>query len=206
MQTEIENQGRRRFLVVVGAGSGYLLMAGSGILSLLLGGCSVITDIENWVPIALTSLSSIQALLGVLATPLIVAIFTQIKAALSDLLAAAQEYDKAPDASKGTALGKMQTALTAITDNFQNMLAQLPGVGAIISLVIGLVQIILTTIAGFVTKLPAAPAGAVNPTMRASIKAHNQTVTIPPIYRNKKKFRGDWNSMCALAGHPESQI
>jgi hypothetical protein len=200
---------RRGFMKLVGMGSGYLLMFGAAGLSFLASGCGWATDIEAWVPIATFALSKIQALLGPLATPIITPIFGVITTALNDLLAATQQYSSdTVAADKATALARINTYLADITSNFQNLLNSLPA-GGIVDLVVGLVQVILTTIAGFVAKAPAAPAGtttARRAVMPGQISFHGQTMQIPAIYRNKKKFQQDFDSVCKLAGHPEAEI
>lgn len=199
---------RRGFMQLLGMGGGYLLMFGASAVSFLAGGCNVFEDILAWVPVANAGITAIQVLLGALVTPLIIPIFTAIKTALSDLSGAVSAYQNDTNAAdKATSLAKVGTFLADITSNFQNLLSALP-LGGIVSLVIGLVQVILTTIAGFVTKLPAAAGTSTmqRVMMAKQITFQAQTMQIPAIYRDKNKFRSDWNSLCTLGGHPEAEI
>lgn len=203
MQTEmVFNPTRRNFLKMAGTGA---IMVSAGGLSLATSGCNIIQDIQNWIPVGLAALNSIQTLLGPLVSPAVTPFITIIKTGFADLLAATQAYanDTNP-ADKATSIAKIQTALNDITTNFENLFNTLPG-GAIVSLAFGLAQIVLTTIAGFITQLPPAPATS-SLKMRTTFTIKGQAVNIVPVKRSVRRFKGDWNSAAVAAGHPELKM
>jgi hypothetical protein len=193
---------RRSFVQKI---SGAALMLWAGTLSVLTTGCSAITDIIHWIPVALVALNSIQNLLGPILSPVINSTLTPIKTAFSDLLAAAQAYNSDTNpADKATNLAKIQTFLNNITTSFQNLITSIPG-GAIASLVLGLVQIILSTIAGFVNELPTTPAPAV--TMSRMLSINGQSIPIIAVKNpTNRGFKKSWNAAVESGGHPEMKM
>ena len=206
MQSEVLANPTRRTFVLKG---GAAVIAGRALLgtavslpAFFLGGCNIIQDIQNWIPIALASLASITALLGPLVSPAIALIIAPIKTGFADLLAATQAYaDDTNPADKATTLAKIQTYLNDLVSNFQVLLNSLPG-GAIVSLAIGLVQIILSTIAGFLGQLP--PSASLK--MAKTLTVKGQTVAITPVVRTRRRYKHDWNTAVTDAGHPELKM
>jgi len=192
------NPTRRSFIQM--AGSGLIIVSASG-FALTASGCPTIEqDVENWIPIGLDALNSIQTLLGPLVSPAIALIIAPIKTAFADLLAATEQYanDTNP-ADKATTLAKIQTYLNDITTNFQNLFNALPG-GGIVALALSLASIVLSTIAGFLGEL------APSVSMQKQFMIKGNVMHITPVKRTKRKFKSDWNSLAKANNHPEIEM
>lgn len=161
-----------------------------------LGGCISLPALIN---IISASLVSLQALVAPFLPPGAAAALTLVKAALSDLSGAIQQYDAAPAADKATLLAKIDLLLNAFISNFQGFISQvLPGAGTVVTLIEGLASLILSTIAAIRGALP-------NPPSSLRGMAVNG-VQVTPVERNAKQFRTQWNGLCVAQGHPEAQL
>jgi hypothetical protein len=159
----------------------------------LLSGCNVITDIENWVPIAQASVNSLEAILttnGINVGP-VTAVLNDIQAGLAAVLGAAQQYAATTPAPVG-ALQKIEAAFQAVVANFGKFLTQLnlPG-GGLLNLISALVGLVLSTIAGFINRLPTPPAGF---TVSFSVKTPGGFLTVVPKSRSRREYKKDFNS------------
>jgi len=161
-----------------------------------LGGCSVFTDIENWVPVGEAALNSILAELAANNVPLsseAQAIVKDIEAGFDAITAAVQEYQSTTPPPVG-ALAKVQTAFKDVVDQLSAFLSNLalPG-GNIVTLISGLASIVFSTIAAFLNKLPAlATVTAIGPIH--SYRLSGLTYTVTAKYRTRRGFKKDWNS------------
>lgn len=194
------NMNRRSFVKGSSTGLLYFVVGGSAIA---LDGCSVFTDILNWIPTGLTAIQGIVTILGPLIPPQALAVIVVIKAGFADLQAAVAQYNADTNpADKATLLAKIRTFLGDITNNFQSFLNALNlGNNPIINIVIGLADIVISAIEGFMGQLPSpAPVPA---TLRLGAKV----VTITPkFYKNTSDFKKDYNSFAIANGHPEIKI
>jgi hypothetical protein len=159
--------------------------------------CGFVSDLENWIPVAIASMNSIKLILSTNGFPLsanLTAIFNDIIASLNAVKAAAVEYSSITPPPVG-ALQKLQDAIKAVTDQLGTFLQQLnlPG-GNIVTLIVGLAQIIISTIMAFANKLPPAPAGAKVFRLSDSYRVSSVQFSVSPHERSRRQFRGDWNT------------
>jgi hypothetical protein len=188
---------------------------GMGIIGVLFAGafgmtgCSAFADISAWIPVATTAIDSIVSLLGALVPPPAAAIIAAVKVALLDLGATITQYNADTNpADKATLLTKIRTLLNDVASNFQNFLVQLNLAGnPIITIVIGLANIIFAAIAGFLNQLPPAPAAAQGVTLTSTyhVAGANHQI-VPKLYKSVGEFKHDWNTVCTADGHPEIAI
>ena len=177
------------------------LAAGSALFS---AGCSVFNKIAAWIGVGIAAVTSVVNLLagaGILNTVeggLITTALGLIKAGFADVQAAIAEYENAPADSKLTFAGRISTALQALSDQFQKFWSDLNIPHAsLAALVQGLIGIILSTIAGFMTQLPP-PA---TPPLTVS-----KRLSVVPQKRDEKQFRSDFNALLAQSGQSQYAI
>ncbi len=166
-------------------------------------GCSVWTDIENWVPVGEAAINSILAVLtanGVVIAAPIQAIVSLIEAGFTALTAAIKEYQSTVPAPVG-ALQKIETAFTDIVNNFQTFLTSLNVSGGLLAIIAGLAQIVFSTIAAFMNQLPAASSLKRTLVMSATAKVGSTTVPVVPKSRSRRTFKHDFNSV--LSSSPQ---
>jgi len=182
-------------------GAGVLVLA-SGV-TLSLEGCDVWSEIEQWVPTGIAAFEQIVILVAPVAAPGIDAIAEAVKAAFSVLAAAVDQYRNAPADQKATLLQKVILAFNLVSTNLQQFLnaINVPGSSPIVKIVLGLVNIILSTIMGFVNRIQPTPA-----TAAVRLTLSGQSVNVTPVVRSRAKFKSDWNAACVQAGHPEMQV
>src|ERR1019366_9170300 len=90
--------------------------------------------------------------------PNVTIIITAIKAAFDDVTTAVQEYNSITPPPVG-ALAKVDAALGIVVTDFNNFLASINiQNSSVATVVIGLAEVVLTTISGFIAALPAATA------------------------------------------------
>jgi hypothetical protein len=185
---------RREFIGHLSKTGAVLMLAGTAGSAAMLTGCNVLTDIENWIPVAEYAVNSILDVLSANGVPIaaaITAIVGVIETALNDLLAAVQEYQATVPAPIG-ALAKIQTILKDISDQFSNFISQLSGiVGTILKVVVSLVSVIISTIAGFVNSLPKTA------TFTMSFAVAGAPVVA--VKRTRRVFKKDFNSQLDAA-------
>lgn len=195
---------RRSFSKTVGAFLLFVATASAATLT----GCNWLTDIENWAPVGLAAFNGIVKLLesagiisAVAGNP-IIAMIGVISAAFSQLEADIAAY-KAIQPPPAGAAAKIQATLGIIVTNFQTMLASLDiQNGTLSALVIGLAQIIMSTIAGFQQQVP-----QVAPTVKITeIRLRNQVAAVAPHPRSIRQFKKDWNAVAHAGGHKEIAI
>jgi hypothetical protein len=195
---------RRKFLQGAAGGTALATAARFGLLSLAAGtelaltGCNFVQDIINWVPVAENAINSILTILtsnGILISPAITAGVSLIETALTDLVAAAKEYESITPAPVG-AKAKLEAILQVVADQFSSFVSQLGGIaGVVLTTVVDLVKVLISTIGGFINELPASAA------MMARLNSHQQ-LSAAPVKRTKRAFKKAWNAQLDVAsGH-----
>jgi hypothetical protein len=194
---------RREWLKSLGS---YFVLALATGGSLLTTGCFSVSQISSWLGVGIQAVTSIVNLLtgaGVMSTAAGVALTTVLallKAGFADVQAAIVAYQDAPAANKQTALGKVSTAMQAIGDELQKLWSDLTIPDSqLASIVQGLIGIILSTIAGFMTQLPP-------PLVQSKAMGLPRKLSVTPQKRTQKQFVGDFNQVISGAGHPELAI
>lgn len=126
-------------------------------------------------------------------------VIAMVKAALADVGTAVSAYDAAPATDKATFLGKLSTALSVAMAELQTFWNDLtipdPQLAQLIQ---GLLGVILSTLAGFATQLPAPQ------TSLAARRADGlpRRLPITPMKRSVSQFRKDFNAV--LKAHGQS--
>jgi hypothetical protein len=164
-------------------------------LSLALTGCNVFSDILNWVPVGEASLNAILAVLtgnGVLISPALQTLVGLIEAGFTALTAAIKEYQSTVPAPVG-ALAKIETAFKDVVDNFKTFLSSLSVSGGLMGIVIGLAQIIFSTIAAFLNRLPAASSLRRTVVITEPARVGNTPFAVVPKERTRRAFKHDFN-------------
>lgn len=187
-----------------GKATSFVLLGFTAIFSSFLAGCGFVTDIEVWIPVAIVAINGIVTVVGTLMPPGALTFITLVKASLSDLDATVTQYanDTNP-ADKATWEAKISTILNDIASNFQSFLTALNlGDNPIVNIVIGLANVLLAAIAGFLGQLP-----ATSKSLSMSLRVGSKTMTVvPKFYKNVKDFKHDYNAVAIADGHPEIQI
>jgi hypothetical protein len=200
------NPTRRGFLKMTGAG-GLILCTGGA--SMLLEGCppasTIFADIVAWIPTAKNAFKGILTILGPFLPAGAQVLADAVFASLDTVAAAVAEYNAAPAAAKATALGKIRVVLQVVADNIQTFLNDFNLTGnPIIAVVIGLAEVILSTIAGFIGQLPIA--GHKVGLGRTSVTFSGVSKPIVPKMRTLKQFRNDYNAVTEANGQSQIDI
>jgi hypothetical protein len=162
--------------------------------SMLVTGCSAVTDLENWVPIALAAVAMITKLLGPIIPAPVAVIVAAINIGFSDLLTAIQNYK----AGTGV-LSDISNAITDIEASFANFFAALNVPSALLATIEGLAQLIMSTIQWFANKI--SPSSTTTSAVIMGTK-----ITYAPVKRSTATFKNDWNSECVAMKHPEARL
>jgi hypothetical protein len=183
---------------------GTLSAAGIGALTIPLVECNstdVWHEIEQWVPVGIQAFQSILALVAPLAAPGIDAIAQLVEAGFASLSAAIDAYLNAPAADKATLSQKIILIFNDITNNIQSFLTAIgQSSNPIVKIAVALIQIIVSTIEGFLKQIMPAPPVPV------SFKVGRDTVTVVPVVRSRKDFIAAFNEECIASGHPEAKL
>jgi hypothetical protein len=181
--------GKRATLTAVGM---RLALIGAGVG---MAGCNVFNDILNWVPVGEASLNSILTVLtsnGVAIAPAIQSVVSLIEAGFTALTAAVKEYQSTTPAPVG-AVAKIQAAFNDIVDNFSTFLKSLSVSSGLVGIIVGLANVVFSTIAAFANQLPAPATAKFSASIREiHVGAVVQTVT--PKLRTRRVFKKDFNS------------
>jgi hypothetical protein len=170
--------------------AGFLALAASSGLTMV--GCD---PLGSYLQAGLAAFSSLIALLeknGVLSAtnPLVAAVL----AAFSAAMAADNAYQKDKAAGSST----ISADLDAINAALQNFVANAPIPSGLVTVVLDAIEVILSTIAGWVGTL--SPTVTIKGTLTAKSGA---TVQVVAKKRSKHAFISDWNSTVTKNGHPE---
>jgi hypothetical protein len=194
----VQTMNRREFAGHLARGAAVLALAAS---TIEMSGCSVFTDLKDWIPVGEAAVNSILATLSANNIPVSAtaqALVNDVEAAFNAVSAAITEYQSTNPAPVG-ALAKVQAALKAVTDQLTAFLAnlQLPG-GGIVTLIVGLANIVFSTIAAFENQIPASPSS-----LTLSSANHYQLAgvqyTVVSKMRTKREFKKSWNSQLDAA-------
>jgi hypothetical protein len=180
---------RRKFnktalLIVAAAGTGTLI------------GCGAVQDISDWIPLAQSALAAAKLVLtsnGLTLPPAAALAFNAAAASLTDLQGACKTYLSTNPPPQGAA-AQVETFLSAVVANFNGFLQQigLPG-GSLLNEIIGLISVVLSTIAGFQNELLAK--GIIRTQLLGStVRVSNTTVAVVPKQRTQRQFVNDWNA------------
>lgn len=170
---------------------------------------NVYNDILKYAPVALSAVASVVAILtgnGVAITPIISAVIALIKTGIADLQTAVTQYNNAPAGQKTGLLGAVSEALTVAEADVQQFWSDLTIPDAkLSSLIQGLLGIIVSTLQGFQTQVPApvTPVAAQARTMRASLP---KTITVTPKVRSVSQFRKEFNAALTAGGEAQHAI
>ena len=186
-------------------GAGALAVTVSG--PFLLTGCSastVFTDIEHWIPVGIAAVQGIVSLLNGagLITPPMQVLVAAILTGFDDLLADVKAYEALNPPPVG-ALAKIEEVFSLIVGNIQSLLAQVGGNSPVIATIIGLAQVILSTIAGFLGELPVTTRSL---RMSGTFQVGSQNVTFKAERRTIRKFKRDYNHVAEAGGHREIDL
>lgn len=191
---------RRGFLALAGC-------AGLAVAVLPLTGCpkpttaSILADIVAWEPVFQTSFGVILALLGVPLSSLAVA---AIQAGMTDVVLDIQAYEKA---APGSSLDKIDEVLSLFLGNLKDFFASQANTNPLIGLVVDFAQLILNTVAGFLSQLPSAIA---LPNSKKAMKADFRMGASPmqviatPV--TVLQYKETWNATAKLHKHPEYDL
>jgi hypothetical protein len=181
-----------------------LLFAALG-APLFTSGCNVVSSLIAYIPWITRALNAITSILGSFMPPGATVIINIIVAALADLQAALVEYQADPvPTDKDTLLHKIETFLKDITQNFQQFLDAMAVNGPIASVVLGIIQVVLSTLGWFAMKFAAITNRPLLPMAKPmSLRAQNQMLYIVPAQRSLKQFKHDFNQIAYSNGHPE---
>jgi hypothetical protein len=185
---------------------GLRIALGAGTIGIALTqeGCNLFDDILNFVPVGEAAVNSVLSILsanGVVLPMGLQEIIKLVEAGFTALTAAVKEYQSTTPPPVG-ALAKIQAAFKDVVDNFSTFLASLNVSGGLLSIVAGIAQIIFSTIAAFVNRLPA-PVGRTM-TVSASYRVASATVIIIPKHRSVGQFKHDVDAV--LAGAPAGVV
>lgn len=183
-----------------------ILAATASAFTFSLTGCNAFSDILAWTAVASTAIDGIVTVLGPLMPPGGAAIITLIKAALADLAAAITQYNSDTNpADKATLLAKIRTFLEAIAANLQSFFQQITSAGPTINIALGLAEVVIAAVEGFLGTLPPAPTPA--PAATQLHVGSGRTVPVTPkLYKRVSDFKRDFNAVCILNNRPELEI
>lgn len=187
---------RRKFVGSLASGAAAIALAGG---SLELAGCNVWAEIQAWVPAGVAAFESVVTLVAPLAAPAINTLATTVEAGFSALAAAVNQYINAPAASKATFKDKVLLIFSQLQGDLQAFLSavNIDAANPILKIVLGLVDIIVSTITGFLTQIGA-------PVPAPTMKLASVSITISPVKRDRKQFVKAFNAACV--GHQELWI
>ncbi len=169
----------------------------------------VFARISAYVGVGISAVTSVVNLLagaGIITLPegtLISLVLNMIKAAWADVTKAVADYQNAPAASKATFAQKLSTALAAVQAEIQQFWSDVKIPDAqLASTVAGLLGLVVSTIAGFITALPAPTP---TPSMAAA-KPLKKTLIVTPKQLSPTEFRKQFNAILAANGHQQYSI
>jgi hypothetical protein len=180
---------RRQFATSL---SKWMMVALFGITSIVAGGCNAVSDLEAWIPVALTAVSQIVKLLGPIVPAPVSAAIAIIQAAFAALLTAIQNYK----AGSGV-LADISNGIAAIESAFNSFFATLNVPSVLINTIEGLAAIIISTIQAFAGEIGPAP---------ATFAINGRAVPVTPIKRSVNQFKSDWNAECVKQSVPQAEI
>ena len=195
---------RREFAQRSGSAVLFLMAGGSALLT----GCGVLTDIENWIPVGLQAFQAIISLLegagiiSIAAGGPIAGLVATITSGFNDLTTAIKQYQAITPPPTG-AMANIEAVLNSIVGNFQTFLASINITNSkLTTLVVGMAEIILGTIAGFENLLPTSTATL----LAKGTRVGQAVVPLIPKHRTRRAFKHEWNGLVTASGHPELKL
>jgi hypothetical protein len=161
--------------------------------TIVMTGCNAVSDLENWIPVALTAVSQIVKLLGPAIPAPVSAAIAIIQAAFAALLSAIQNYKKGSGV-----LADIANGIAAVEAAFNSFFATLNVPSALIDTIEGLAAIIISTIQAF--------AGEIGPGPAPTLAINGKAIPVTPKKRSINQFKSDWNTECVLRGQPQAEI
>lgn len=166
--------------------------------TMFLEGCTSFAGILSWVDTGLAAFQSVvdllagQGVITVVIGSAIDLIIKAVKAALADIATAVNNYNAAPAATQPSLVGKISAALTAAQGMVQQFWSDLTIPDAkLSSTVAGLLGLIASTLAGFQSLLPPAPAPA----------ASAKTLAAVPTKRSIGQFKSEFKAILTANGY-----
>ena len=201
--------GRRSFV----RGTGRLLLAGTAAAFLPMTGCDWVKFLRDYIPVINSGISTIESFFGA-ALPLgVSAILDGVKAVLLDIETACTDYENAPAASKATILGKIQTFLKGVVDGFQNVLDHFGSIGPVPGIILGVINIVISTLAWLISKFSNAASVKLLTLSRVQLQVRvgygpqgNSVIIITPVQRSQDQFRYEINTLMAANGRSDIVI
>jgi hypothetical protein len=179
---------RRQFAGSLTKGVLAFLVFSSSILT----GCNAVSDLETWIPVALTAVSQIVKLLGPVVPAPVAAAIAIIQAAFAALLTAIQSYQKGSGV-----LADIANGIAAVESAFSTFFAALNVPSVLLDTIEGLAAIIISTIQAFAGEIGPAP---------ATFAINGKAVPVTPVKRSAKQFTADWNAECVKQSVPQAEI
>ncbi|MGC1581321.1 MAG: hypothetical protein WA766_07550 [Candidatus Acidiferrales bacterium] len=172
---------------------GLILVSTGGMIELE--GCA---GLSVYLGLALTGFTS---LVNLLVSKGLISASNAIVVDVYAAFAAAQAADNTYNSDKTAGASALVSALSAVNQALQTFLAQadIPVLSGLVSLVLDAVQVIISTIAGYLGGLPnPAPSPS---TLKAKV---GQSVAVVPKKRSPRVFRDDWNKV--VTGYPTLKL
>jgi len=172
------------------------LAVGIGEITMGLSCETVFADIEKYVPIGLQAFSLVIGLLDPPLAATLTPIINDVKAALSDVVAAINAYQDAPASDKATLLGKISLVINVAIQAIQQFWSSLnlPD-GNLLNTIESILQIILATLSSF---LPSLGAVVLPLNARTFAKSIPYTPTKP---KNSKALKAQLNAVFTTNGY-----
>jgi hypothetical protein len=194
-----------------GGKTGRWLLAGTAAAFLSINGCAVLVGaLAHYIPIINGAISTIEKFFGAALPPGVSAIIDTVKAILADIGTACSDYQKADPATKATLLGKIEVFLKGVVDGFQQILDNFGSLGPVPAIVLGVINIVISTLEWLVGKFSKAATTRMLMPMQVRMTARmgtgSQYMVIVPIQRNENQFKAEINSLMASNGRSDIAI
>ena len=184
---------RREFNKVMGYGA-----LGTGVISTMGFSCqTVVNDISTYVPIGIQAFDTVLSLIDPPLALALAPIVKEVKVAFADLAAAVSAYNNAPASQKATLSGKITTALNVVIQYLQQFWsdANLPN-GSLATTIIGVLQLIISTLAAFLPLF----GGSVAMKVKFSKQIPIIAIKNP---KDQKAFKASVNTVLAKGGYSQ---
>ena len=198
--------GRRSFV----RRTGRLLLAGTAAAFLPLTGCDWVKFLRDYIPVINSGISTIESFFGIALPIGVSATLDGVKAVLLDIETACTDYENAPAASKATLLGKIETFLKGVVDGFQNVLDHFGTLGPVPAIILGVINIVISTLSWLVGKFSNAANVKLLTLSRVQLTVRvgnglqaNQIIVIRPVQRTQDQFRSEINTLMAANGRSD---
>jgi hypothetical protein len=205
MQIQLSRRQFARHTILTAIGLRIATLSGISAFLVSCGG-NVFSSILTWIPVGESALNSILSVLsanGIVLIPGLQVYVSLIEAGFTALTAAIKEYQSTVPAPVG-ALAKIETAFADVVNNFKTFLSSLSVNGGLLAIIVGLAQIVFSTIAAFMNQLPAASSMKRTVILGNTFLVGSATVTVVPKERTRRAFKHDFNAV--LDGGPAAGV